>query len=353
MNLVGAATGAARVGRQQEQDLQAMLEQAFREQQVKAQLALQQQAAERADAAQRQSADQFSQRLAFDTKKETADEAYRQGQVNRQATADRQGENERGVRRMIGDFLTQRGSQPLDTGARNQLTGMAVSEGVDLPRTVTDDPNAELNEYEAKKKLDLKYRPPTHGSAPNYLTLVSPTGEQRRVSDGQGVNALLSQGWKEFDKVAARTNAPDPTEAESITRTALDLTDRLEQHGGIGAATGAYEMRGFTQDAVDFNAIRDQLVAALALPNLGALKGPMSDKDILFVKQLATRLSNTRLSEPETRTAISEAKTFLKSKLGAMPVQQTPGGDAPARTGGPGPVQRWGRDARGNPVRLQ
>jgi hypothetical protein len=170
------------------------------------------------------------------------------------------------------------------------------------------------------------------------MTLVSPTGEQRRVTDGQSVNALLSQGWKQFDPVAARaSNTADPAEAASITQTALDLTDRLERHPGIGAATGAYEMRGFTQDAVDFNAIRDQLVAALALPNLGALKGPMSDKDILFVKQLATRLSNNRLSEAETRTAIAEAKTFLKSKLGpataTAPVQ--PGG---GRAAGPGPV---------------
>jgi hypothetical protein len=57
------------------------------------------------------------------------------------------------------------------------------------------------------------------------------------------------------------------------------------------------------------------LIAALTLPNLGALKGPMSDKDVAFVKSISTRLANTRMSEPETR-AISEAQTFLRGKLG-------------------------------------
>ena len=52
------------------------------------------------------------------------------------------------------------------------------------------------------------------------------------------------------------------------------------------------------------------------LPNLGALKGPMSDKDVAFEKSLATRLGNLNLSEPETRKALTEAQTFLRGKLG-------------------------------------
>lgn len=111
--------------------------------------------------------------------------------------------------------------------------------------------------------------------------------------------------------------------AKSATENALALAIRLATHPGLGKATGAYEMRGFTQEATNFNAIRDQLVAALALPNLGALKGPLSDKDILFVKQLATRLENRKMDDAETLTAIAEAKTFLQDKLAATP---TPAG---------------------------
>jgi hypothetical protein len=110
--------------------------------------------------------------------------------------------------------------------------------------------------------------------------------------------------------------------ARTSTQTALDLATRLldpkdvGQH--IGAATGSWELRGYLghQGAQDFDGLRDQLVAALALPNLGQLKGPMSDKDIIFVTNLATRLRNHKLSEPETRKALQEAQMFLRGKLG-------------------------------------
>ncbi len=122
----------------------------------------------------------------------------------------------------------------------------------------------------------------------------------------------------ERDKQAAATTdrTKQQESAQVSTQNALDLVDQLEKDPGLGAATGAYEVRGFTQGAQDFNGMRNQLVALLALPSLGALKGPMSDKDILFVKQLATRLENPRLSEAATRKALAEAKTFLQSKLG-------------------------------------
>lgn len=117
--------------------------------------------------------------------------------------------------------------------------------------------------------------------------------------------------------------------ARQSTQTALDAVNRLldpnDVGTNIGAATGAYELRGFTQGARDFNAVRDQLVAALALPNLGQLKGPMSDRDVIFVKQLATRLANTRMSDAETRKALLEAQTFLRNKIGSAGMR--PAGD--------------------------
>lgn len=166
---------------------------------------------------------------------------------------------------------------------------------------------------------------PREPREPNYLTLTSPDGKrQQRVVDGPQSNALLEQGWKLHDAVAARQAAStDPIGADAITRSAVDLATRLFDHPGLSKATGAYELRGFTQAAIDANAIRDQLVAALALPNLGALKGPMSDKDVLFVKQISTRLANRRLSYEETRKAIQEAQLFLKGKLGESSTSDT------------------------------
>ncbi len=179
-----------------------------------------------------------------------------------------------------------------------------------------------------------EYRAPTQGSTPDQVFVIR-NGEITPIQKG-----TAQPGDVPYDQVAARqVTTVNSEDAAQITKTARDLVTRLETHPGMAKSTGAYEMRGWTQDAVDFNSIRDQLVAALTLPNLGALKGPMSDKDILFVKQLATRLANRRLSEAETRQAISEARSFLDSKLAAAPTAIS----APARGGGPAPAAGGGR----------
>lgn len=107
--------------------------------------------------------------------------------------------------------------------------------------------------------------------------------------------------------------------AASQTSTALDLVKQLREHPGFGAAYGNISSRlsGFSQSAQDAGAIRDQLVAALTLPNLGSLKGPMSDKDVVFVKALSTRLGNPRISEQEAAQALHEAEIRLRG--GATP----------------------------------
>lgn len=153
---------------------------------------------------------------------------------------------------------------------------------------------------------------------------------QNRDLQGQ-LQELKIQGERDKLDRATADRTRQESNAKDATQTAYDLTDRLEQHPGFGTAYGNISSRfsGFSQDATDAGSIRDQLVAALALPNLGALKGPMSDKDILFIKQLATRLGNPRISEAEARKALAEAKVFLRSK-GAM--AKTPG--APPASGG-------------------
>lgn len=179
------------------------------------------------------------------------------------------------------------------------------------------------------------------------------TASNRELSDE--MTRLRIQAEK--DKQAAAQTERERTvgSAQASTETALGLVDRLlgdesdpskPTHPGMAGATGAYEMAGWRQDPTDFNAIRDQLVAALALPNLGALKGPMSDKDVIFVKQLATRLSNTRMSEAETRRALAEARAFLKDKLASgAAIDQRGGGNTHPSGGG-----RVYYDADGNPV---
>lgn len=167
---------------------------------------------------------------------------------------------------------------------------------------------------------------------------------QARDLAAQMSELKLQSERDKMDRAATeRTNAAE--NARSVTQTALELADRLEKHPGFGMATGNISSRfsGFSQDATDANAIRDQLVAALTLPNLGALKGPMSDKDILFVKQLATRLGNPRISEGEAKSAIGEAKNFLRNKLGQGGVAPMPshGGEA-ARPSAADLIKKYG-----------
>lgn len=118
-------------------------------------------------------------------------------------------------------------------------------------------------------------------------------------------------------------------DANRVTQQALDIARRMKLHPGLKASQGIVSstFAGFSQDAQDYRGLRSQLVAALALPNLGALKGPMSDKDVAFIKNISTRLENNRLSDAETARAVDEAITFLESKSGgAAPAASTGGG---------------------------
>lgn len=140
------------------------------------------------------------------------------------------------------------------------------------------------------------------------------------------IDAVTERTQREREKADAATaeRAKTETASRQASQNAYDLIGRLETHGGVSRITGAYEMRGWTQPAIDAAAIRDQVVAALTVPNLGTLKGPMSDKDIIFVKELATRLQKPGLSEQEFRLALSEAKRVLEGK-GAAPEAATGG----------------------------
>lgn len=134
---------------------------------------------------------------------------------------------------------------------------------------------------------------------------------------------------------AQKTTTDKAESARQQTQMALDLVNRLETHPGLNKSTGIIDSwtSGFSQEATDANGLRDQLVATLTLPNLGALKGPMSDRDVIFVKQLATRLGNPKLSDSETRKALSEAKTFLQSKSAGQGGGGTGGGGGAPKAG--------------------
>lgn len=139
---------------------------------------------------------------------------------------------------------------------------------------------------------------------------------------------LRIQGEKDKQDTTHKATADKEESARQSTAVALDLVNRLETHPGLDMSSGliSSHFAGLSQSATDANALRDQLVATLTLPNLGTLKGPMSDRDVVFVKQLATRLGNHSMSDTETRTALQEAKAFLQSKSDQQGGPKSPAG---------------------------
>lgn len=170
------------------------------------------------------------------------------------------------------------------------------------------------------------------------IAALAARGDAKAAALDARLKELQIAGMEDKQAAAATERARGEKSRTETAQTALTLLDRLEQHPGFGMAYGNVSSRfaGFNQNATDAGSIRDQVVAALTLPNLGSLKGPMSDKDILFVKQLATRLQNPRISEAEARNAIAEARKRLGGDASATPAAGTP--------------KRKRYDANGNPL---
>jgi hypothetical protein len=201
--------------------------------------ALQQQQMELQRQQMEQQAKQFEARLSADRNREGMDQMRfdaglmrddedRQARKDAAAGAGRQLVNASELRRMVSDSP--------DKAAAAQMYWNETGEHLPQPKPT---PEEDLEQYEKRKQIDMKYTRPSAGPAPNYMTLASPDGkQQQRVPDGPQANALLRQGWKLFDPVAARqdggASGPSPYSAERSQRT-IDAVDAAM--GDIGAFT--------------------------------------------------------------------------------------------------------------------
>jgi hypothetical protein len=227
--------------------------------------------------------------------------------------------NERGVNQMIGDRLMQ---GPLDVDSARQIAGMGIREGVQVPGIVAQAMTPPKQESFTLGEGQVRFGPDGKVLAQGPAKQQAPMSEaQQLANEMRRIQIEQAQGKLDADKAWRDKTGED---AKRVTENALGLAQRLKTHPGMSKAYGAYEMRGFMQDAQDAKGIRDQLVAALTLPNLGALKGPMSDKDVAFVKQLGTRLANDSLSDEEAQRAVDEAILFLQSKGGGSGAAAAP-----------------------------
>jgi hypothetical protein len=194
----------------------------------------------------------------------------------------RQAQNQIGVRQKMAAGL-QTGADP------RQVQLQAFGEGVEIPQDVLD-PGAEARAASAKDERDFE--------------------QEKELARLQGDLSLRTVN---ANRAAAEK---PPTAAKHETADTLSLLDELETHPGFPKAYGIVRgrMTGIDQDATNAVSVRDQLVAALALPNMGLLKGPASDNDVRFIKQRATRLSNPLISPEEAKRAIAEARDYLRRR---------------------------------------
>lgn len=351
-----AGFGWAGAAKSAQDGLQEMLVRAFIQRQQEEQLRMQQQRMEddRVQFDARLGMD--NARLNFDRERAGADEKFRLGQQARQtrqddiATSERN--NAQGERAMIGEFLTRRTpGQPLGDTERATLEAMAVTDGIQLPESLMAKPQRKVITTLGKSGEPIskaftedelaqgvpEYRAPERGpvQSPEWV----------KTAAGQVVKRVPQAGDMPYEK-----GSEPPQASESGTADTLALLERFEKHPGTPRAYGVVNSRtsGFSQDAQDALGIRDQLIAQLALPNLGVLKGPASDNDVRFIKQMTSRLSSQTISPAEVMAAIGETRAYLQRRQAEEAGMGRTGGGAPSGGG----RQRWGRDAQGRPVRL-
>lgn len=161
--------------------------------------------------------------------------------------------------------------------------------------------NREAADQRARESNDLRQE----------LATIAASGRAESTGLRNQLTQLQIDQQREKLEAAQTQRTQHANDVQGNAQNAIAIAQRLKTHPGLNKMYGAYEMRGFTQDARDAAALRDQLVAALTLPNLGSLKGPMSDKDVLFIKSLATRLQDSHISEGEAARAIDEAVAKL------------------------------------------
>lgn len=270
MPIAGAAQGMA-------QSLDEIVAQRLFRQKLEAEIANQEQriALEQSEQARRVSAD--------------ADDAkYREGQVarqgrldDRQASQDRQVSNQQGVRRMIGEAMTQRGTKQAPD--RQVLEGMAFGEGLELPPepkvtrhavTTTGQDGKPLRKLVTEDELTAgvpEYRAPTAGPQPDYEWVIGADGKPRQIRKG-----TAQAGDRPYDAVNERKKpdegGPSPYAAERATRTIQSVDELIGKVSRWTTGYGSLLANLPETDARNFDAELDTLKANIAFSELAQMR---------------------------------------------------------------------------------
>ena len=148
----------------------------------------------------------------------------------------RQVGNQRGVRRMLGEFIGREGA-PKTSDARAQIQGMALQEDVDLPAELTG-PSAQEEDdrrVNLEKRL-LGLRPQTPRPAPDQDWVIR-DGKPTPIPKGSA-----RPGDQPYDAVAARRpddqGGPSPYSAERTLRTRQSVEELIGKPQPDGSRRG-------------------------------------------------------------------------------------------------------------------
>jgi hypothetical protein len=238
----------------------------------------------------------------------------RQRDDDRLDGAQRDRNNQQGVRRMIGESLMH-GGEP----DRRALAAMQIEAG-DAP-TMLNEPKSErdpIADYEARKKLDRQYDRPA---------VVRP--ERDPVADHEAKLKLDA-------KYKSNNNAADPAaEARDTASEAKRIASELLNHKGLDRAFGVINSKlpTFQQDTADAEVLRDALTSLLTLENTGKLKGVLSNADMAILRQASTTIAGAQ-SPQAARSELQRLVDVMGRAAGegGLPKMDmaTSRGDAPA-----------------------
>lgn len=226
-----------------------------------------------------------------------------------------------------------------------------------------------IAEAEAYRK-DLEAKKPTGPKVYDDKQLALLQGIEKFPSTPAVIKTLEDNGLTPADWSLMNDGKLPPTNNQvKQARSILDTITELEKHPGINEAVGAgfYKfLPGWGRnedgtynfpvgtDANDFYYKFLNFRDTLVLPNLGQLKGPMSDKDVAFLKNTATALDlgmsqdqfEAELKKIKDRYQAIVDKGSAPTATGPAPSGPAPSGPAPSGTGSQtntGTIQSNGR----------
>jgi hypothetical protein len=167
-----------------------------------------------------------------------------------------------------------------------------------------------------------EYREPKSAEKPSYIQVVGPDGTMQMMT----AEEIRAKGGVPTTK----GNAADPVQAAETRQNILNAAKDLKDSVGVSEMTGARGMAygfGLAGDkplpgtkAASARARFDTLKSLLTLPNLGMLKGAMSDKDLAFIQSAGSALS----PDMDDATFTNELNTIIKKLEGGSGTSPVP-----------------------------